>query len=74
MPPDTASMNIIRQCAVTIASSVETVRTLVDEFSTLARFPASKPQPSDINAIVNQALLMFDGRLEGIRVQRVSVC
>lgn len=71
MPPDTSSMNIIRQCAVTIASSVETVRTLVDEFSTLARFPAAKPQPSDINAIVNQALLMFDGRLEGIRVQRV---
>jgi two-component system nitrogen regulation sensor histidine kinase NtrY len=71
MPPDASSMNIIRQCAVTIASSVETVRTLVDEFSTLARFPAAKPQPSDINAIVNQALLMFDGRLDGIRVQRV---
>ena len=69
--PDASSMNIIRQCAVTIASSVETVRTLVDEFSTLARFPAAKPQPSNINSIVNEALLMFDGRLEGIRVQRV---
>ena len=53
----------------TISSSVETVRKLVDEFSTLARFPASKPQPSDINAIVNQALLMFDGRLDGILVR-----
>lgn len=69
--PDASSMSIIRQCAVTIASSVETVRTLVDEFSTLARFPAAKPQPADINSIVNEALLMFDGRLEGIRVQRV---
>jgi len=49
---------------------VETVRTLVDEFSALARFPASQPQPSDINSIVNQALAMFDGRLDGIRVQR----
>jgi nitrogen fixation/metabolism regulation signal transduction histidine kinase len=68
--PDAASLNVIRQCAATIGSSVETVRTLVDEFSTLARFPASKPQPSDINAIVNQALLLFDGRLDGIRVQR----
>jgi nitrogen fixation/metabolism regulation signal transduction histidine kinase len=68
-PPDAASLNVIRQCAATISSSVETVRTLVDEFSTLARFPASKPQPSDINAIVNQALLLFDGRLDGIRVQ-----
>jgi two-component system, NtrC family, nitrogen regulation sensor histidine kinase NtrY len=70
MPPDASSMNIIRQCAVTIASSVETVRTLVDEFSTLARFPAAKPKPSDINVIVNKALLMFDGRLDNISVQR----
>ncbi|MDR3747268.1 MAG: ATP-binding protein [Acidobacteriota bacterium] len=68
-PPDAASWNVIRHCAQTIGSSVETVRALVDEFSALARFPASQPQPSDINSIVDQALLMFDGRLEGIRVQ-----
>jgi hypothetical protein len=69
-PPDSTSLRVIRQCATTISSSVETVRKLVDEFSTLARFPASKPQPSDINAVVNDALLMFDGRLDGITVQR----
>jgi nitrogen fixation/metabolism regulation signal transduction histidine kinase len=69
-PPDAASLNVIRQCCETIGSSVETVRTLVDEFSALARFPASQPQPSDINSIVNQALAMFDGRLDGIRVER----
>jgi two-component system, NtrC family, nitrogen regulation sensor histidine kinase NtrY len=68
-PPDAASLNVIRQCSETIGSSVETVRTLVDEFSALARFPASKPQPSHINSIVNQALAMFDGRLDGIRVE-----
>jgi nitrogen fixation/metabolism regulation signal transduction histidine kinase len=69
-PPDAASLNVIRQCSETIGSSVETVRTLVDEFSALARFPASKPQPSHINSIVDQALAMFDGRLDGIRVER----
>ena len=68
--PDSGSLDVIRQCATTISSSVETVRKLVNEFSTLARFPASKPQPSDINAIVREALLMFDGRLDGISVQR----
>ena len=46
------------------------MRTLVDEFSALARFPAAQPQPSDINSIVDQALLMFDGRLDGIEVRR----
>ncbi len=69
-PPDAASLNVIRHCSETIGSSVETVRTLVDEFSALARFPASRPEPSDINGIVNQALAMFDGRLDGIRVHR----
>jgi hypothetical protein len=68
-PPDAASLKVIRHCATTISSSVETVRTLVNEFSALARFPASKPQPSDINEIVHQALAMFDGRLDGIAVQ-----
>src|SRR5271166_769779 len=70
-PPDDASLRIIRNCADTIGSSVQTVRTLVDEFSTLARFPASRPVPSDINRIVESALLMFDGRLGGIRVQKI---
>ena len=69
-PPDAASLGVIRHCAETIRSSVETVRTLVDEFSALARFPASQPQPSDINGIVNQALLMFEGRLDGIEIRR----
>ena len=70
-PPDEASLKIIRNCADTIGSSVQTVRMLVDEFSTLARFPTSRPVPSDINQIVESALLMFDGRLGGIRVQKL---
>ncbi len=69
-PPDASSLKIIRNCADTIGSSVETVRTLVDEFATLARFPASRPVPSDINGIVESALHMFEGRLSGIRVQK----
>ncbi|HVP54389.1 MAG TPA: ATP-binding protein [Candidatus Eisenbacteria bacterium] len=71
MPPDAASLKIIGNCADTISSSVQTVRTLVDEFSTLARFPTARPVPSDINRVVENALLMFDGRLSGIRVHKV---
>ena len=66
--PDAASLEVIRHCAQTIATSVESVRTLVDEFATLARFPASHPRPADLNLIVKGALNLFDGRLEGIRV------
>ena len=66
--PDEASLNVINSCAETISGAVETVRTLVDEFSTLARFPASKPRPADINSIVENTLAMFNGRLDNVRV------
>jgi two-component system, NtrC family, nitrogen regulation sensor histidine kinase NtrY len=46
------------------------VRRLVDEFSTLARFPVAKPQPADINEVIHNALAMFHGRLDGIVVHQ----
>ena len=66
---DPGSMHVLDDCAATIAASVETVRTLVDEFSTLARFPTAKPQSANINSIVESTLAMFNGRLDNIRVQ-----
>jgi two-component system, NtrC family, nitrogen regulation sensor histidine kinase NtrY len=65
-PPDKTSLDIIHACAETIAGAVETVRRLVDEFSTLARFPSSNPYPSDINEVIESALSLFNGRLDGI--------
>lgn len=67
-PADPASLSVVRSCAETIAGAVETVRRLVDEFSTLARFPVAKPQPADINEVIENALSMFNGRLDGIGV------
>lgn len=69
--PDPASVEVVRSCAETIGSAVEAVRTLVNEFATLASFPASQPQPADINSIAESALSMFNGRLDGIRVRTV---
>jgi len=69
-PPDKASMEVIRSCAATIASAAETVRRLVDAFASLARFPASNPHPADINAVIESAVSMFNGRLEGIRLHK----
>ena len=66
-----ANSQLVRNCAETISNSVEIVRSLVNEFATLAQFPASRPQASDINGIVAGALAMFDGRLEGIHVRTV---
>jgi two-component system, NtrC family, nitrogen regulation sensor histidine kinase NtrY len=67
--PDAASLDIIRSCAETIRNAVETVRSLVDEFSVLARFPASRPQPASLNTLVEGALIMFNGRMDGINLR-----
>jgi nitrogen fixation/metabolism regulation signal transduction histidine kinase len=67
--PDEASLAAIRSGSETISSAVETVRTLVNEFATLARFPTAQPQSADTNQIVTNALTMFEGRLQGIRLQ-----
>jgi nitrogen fixation/metabolism regulation signal transduction histidine kinase len=67
--PDAASLDIIRTCAETIRNAVETVRSLVDEFSVLARFPASRPQPASLNNLVEGALIMFNGRMDGINLR-----
>ena len=69
-PEDPASLGVVRSCAETIAGAVETVRQLVDEFSTLARFPVAKPQPADINEVIENALSMFNGRLDGVGVHK----
>src|SRR5579864_3572696 len=61
---------ILRECSVTIAREVESVRTLVDEFSQFTRFPAAQPVVSDLNEVVNNALSVFEGRLDGIAVQK----
>ena len=64
------SSNIIRKCSEVILGCVGTLRTLVDQFSALAQFPAPQPRPCDMNQIVEEALALFGGRLEGITVQR----
>ena len=68
-PPDAESVKVIADCAHSISNAVETLRALVDEFSAMARFPASQPQPADVNSIVQGALAMFNGRLDGIRIE-----
>lgn len=65
------SPSVIRKCTEVILGCVGTLRTLVDQFSALAEFPASQPRPCEINVVVEEALALFTGRLEGITIQRV---
>jgi PAS domain S-box-containing protein len=66
-PPAQAA--ILRECSETISKSVESVKTLVDEFSQFARFPSAHPVRADLNQVVEEALQVFQGRLEGISLR-----
>jgi PAS domain S-box-containing protein len=66
LPPENS--RIIGECADTISQAVESVKTLVDEFSQYARFPAAHPSRCDLNEVVEAALGIFAGRLDGIEM------
>ncbi len=61
---------VIERATQVIASSVSTMRSLVDQFAALAEFPAARLRPADLNGIVENSLALFAGRLGNIRVRR----
>ncbi len=67
---ESPSPAVIQRSTEVISSSVETMRSLVDQFSSLAEFPTARPRPSDLNTIVENSLALFAGRLGNIRVSQ----
>lgn len=61
---------IIRRCSEVIKSSVESMRSLVDQFASLAEFPTARPRPADLNTIVENSLALFAGRMTAVRIVR----
>jgi PAS domain S-box-containing protein len=68
--PTEDSPSVIRKCSEVILVCVGTLRTLVDQFAALAQFPAPQPRPCDMNRIVEDALLLFHERLDGITLRK----
>jgi nitrogen fixation/metabolism regulation signal transduction histidine kinase len=63
------SAPMLRSATDIIRSSVQTLRQLVDQFAALADFPAARPEPTDLNLVVESTLALFAGRLEGVDVR-----
>jgi len=59
---------ILEECTQTIQQEVQSVKTLVDEFSQFSRFPSAQLVAADLNDIVESAMAVFAGRLDGIAV------
>ncbi len=59
---------VVVECSRLIAQEVESLESLVNEFSQFARFPAARLAPTDLNDVARGALEVFHDRLEGVRV------
>ncbi len=68
VPLPAESRAILEECTHIIQQEVQTVKTLVDEFSQFSRFPTAQPVPVDLNEIVESARNVFAGRLDSIDV------
>ena len=66
IPPETEAL--VRECTAVITQEVESLKNLLDTFSQFARFPAAQPALSDLNEVVENALGVFSGRLDGVLV------
>jgi two-component system nitrogen regulation sensor histidine kinase NtrY len=63
------SAQALRGATEVIRSSVLTLRQLVDQFAALADFPAARLKATDLNAIVENTLALFEGRMQGIELR-----
>lgn len=51
--------NVFNECTTTIIKQVDELKTLVNEFSSFARMPASNPSDNDLNEIVMETVSFY---------------
>jgi two-component system nitrogen regulation sensor histidine kinase NtrY len=63
-PPNARAL--IDECTSTIVTEVDSLKQLVDEFAQFARMPAPKAVPTDLNAVLSEALGLYSGLFKDI--------
>ncbi len=56
---DEKTDSVFHECTRTIINQVELLKNLVNEFSQFARMPVTNPSPNDLNAVVEDAVILF---------------
>jgi two-component system nitrogen regulation sensor histidine kinase NtrY len=52
---------VFDECTAMIIQQVDELKNLVNEFSNFARMPATNPTPNNLNEIISEALVLFQG-------------
>jgi two-component system nitrogen regulation sensor histidine kinase NtrY len=67
-PPNARAL--VDECTTAIVTEVEALKNLVDEFAQFARMPAPRTVPTDLNALVDDALALYAGLFPNIAIAR----
>jgi nitrogen fixation/metabolism regulation signal transduction histidine kinase len=65
-----ATQALVEECTSTIVGEVDSLKALVDEFSQFARMPAPRAAPTDLHALLNEALALYQGLLGDVKIER----
>jgi two-component system, NtrC family, nitrogen regulation sensor histidine kinase NtrY len=68
-PRDIELTKLAHECSRLIEREVSTLAALVNEFSQFVRFPTAKLTATNANTIVDEAVEVFSGRLDGITLK-----
>lgn len=68
-PADPELVKLVQECSRLIEREVATLASLVNEFSQFVRFPVAKLTSASVNTIVQEAIEVFAGRLDGITLK-----
>ena len=62
--------DLVEECTTTIVGEVESLKGLVDEFSQFARMPPPRLAPTDLVALIQDTLTLYDGLFGEVRIER----
>jgi two-component system nitrogen regulation sensor histidine kinase NtrY len=67
---DAPHSDLVQECTTTIIGEVESLKSLVDEFSQFARMPAPRAVPADLHQLLIDALALYNGLFTEVHFER----
>ena len=64
------TFDLVEECTSTIVGEVDSLKAIVDEFSQFARMPAPRAVTTDLHALLNEALALYQGLLGEVHFER----
>jgi two-component system nitrogen regulation sensor histidine kinase NtrY len=64
------TFDLVEECTSTIVGEVDSLKAIVDEFSQFARMPAPRAMPTDLHALLTEALALYQGLLGEVHFER----